>query len=434
MITKKVLIITVLTILCLAAILFVFFTATQKTNRTPESGRTFGGAEDDHAYSAIQTDDGGLALAGSTESFGVGGSDFWLIKVDANRNTEWSKTYGGTGEELARSVVQTTDDGYALVGHTSSFGAGGLDFWLVKIDTAGEMQWNKTFGGTSDDYAYSIVQTNDGGYALAGFTASFGAGNRDLWLVKVDADGNPQWNKTYGGADYDGAYSLIQTSDGGYALAGITFSFGAGSDDFYLVKTDANGNIQWNKTYGGTNADYVYSVTQTSENGYAIAGSTMSFGAGSYDFWLVKTDSDGQALWNRTYGGANVDSARSLILTIDNGYALVGNTKSQGAGGIDFWLVKTDANGNAQWNKTYGGTDDDCALSVIQSGDGEFIMTGFTASFGNGGVDVYLIETSLEPTLTRVFLIANNVIPYRLETDPSPLKRAKSVYPSANFL
>ncbi len=216
--------------------------------------------------------------------------------------TGWSQTYGGSGDDEAYSLVQTRDGGYALAGYTNSFGAGSYDFWLIKTNSSGNMQWSQTYGGTGDDEAYSVVQSNDTGYAVAGSTDSYGAGETDAWLVKTDSSGNMQWNHTYGGRAQDGAYSVVQTIDGGYALAGYTNSFGAGSYDFWLVKTDSSGNMMWNKTYGGSGDDEAGCVIQTSDGGFALAGYTNSFGAGSYDFWLVKTDSFGgitveQDLW-----------------------------------------------------------------------------------------------------------------------------------------
>jgi len=255
----------------------------------------------------------------------------------------WNQTYGGADYDAAYSMVQTSDGGYAILGITKSYGAGNDDFWLVKTDSEGNVQWNKTYGGTDDDRGRSMVQTADGGYALAGYTGSFGAGNADFWLVKVDSSGNHQWNKTYGGPDIDEAYSVIETFDGGYALAGYTHSYGAGAYDFWLVKTDANGNMQWDETYGGTNWDEAYSVVQTSDGGYAIAGYTRSFGAGGTDFWLVKTESTGYMQWNKTFGGVLDDASFSLIQTVDGGYTLAGYTRSDGAGQSDFWLVKTSA-------------------------------------------------------------------------------------------
>jgi predicted secreted protein len=192
-------------------------------------------------------------------------------------------------------LVQTSDGGYVITGDTDSYGTGGVDLWIVKTDTDGNMQWSKTFGGLVYDSGYSVVQTNDGGYALAGYTASFGS-SYDFWLVKTDTNGNLIWAKTYGGTSDDYAYSVVQTNDGGYALAGYTNSIGAGSSDAWLVKTDANGNTQWNKTYGGASTDYAYSVIQAKDGAYAIAGHTSSFSS-SMDILLTKTDVEAGLVW-----------------------------------------------------------------------------------------------------------------------------------------
>ena len=308
--------------------------------------KTYGVITDETAYSMVQTVDGGYALAGYTYSFDAGSRDFWLVKTNASGNMMWNKTYGGTDYDVAYSVVETVDGGYALAGETESSGAGWWDFWLVKTDVNGNVEWNQTYGANWYEGAYSVVQTFDGGYALVGYTNSSGAGNFDFWLVKTDANGNMMWNKTYGGTNLDVAESVVQTFDGGYALAGYTLSFDAGQSDFWLVKTDASGNMMWNQTYGGTTNDVAYSVVQTFDGGYALVGYTNSSGAGNWDFWLVKTDSLGNHLWNKTYGGTTNEKAYVLVQTVDGGYALAGCTWSFGAGQSDFWLVKTDANGN----------------------------------------------------------------------------------------
>ena len=327
---------------------------------TPGWNRTYGGTDNDSAYSVVQTSDGGYALAGTTYSFSVGGyDDFWLVKTDAAGNMQWNRTYGGADNDHIYSIVQSSDGGYALAGWTRSFGAGQGDFWLGKTDAAGNMQWNRTYGGASNEGVYSVVQTSDGGYALAGYTNSFGAGGWDFWLVKTNSTGHHQWNRTYGGADYDYAWSIVQTSDGGYTLAGYTRSFGTGQDDFWLVKTNATGNHEWNQTYGGTDYDTARSVVQTSDGGYVLAGHTNSFGAGGEDFWLVKTDSAGNMVWNRTYGGTGTDRPMSVIQTNDRGYALAGYTESFGAGNLDFWLIKTEVESGLAWT---GSTSNTIAL------------------------------------------------------------------------
>jgi ABC-type transport system substrate-binding protein len=365
-----------------------------------EWNRTYGGTSEDWAHSVVQTSDGGYALAGTTDSYGAGGWDFWLVKTDSNGQVQWNNTYGGAEDELGTEMIQTSDGGYALTGWTHSYGAGGVDFWLVKTDSDGNAQWNKTYGGASLDFSSSVVQTSDGGYALAGYTYSFGAGGpADFWLVKTDSAGNMQWNKTYGGTNWDAATSLVQTSDGGYAMAGETQSYGAGGYDSWLVKTDSAGNMQWNNTYGGTDIDYASDLVQTGDQGYAMVGSTQSYGAGSVDLWLVKTDSAGDMQWNETYGGVDEDRAFSVILTVDGGYAIAGSTNSSGAGGKDFWLVRTDLAGNMEWNKTYGGINDDGPLSLFQTSDGGYAVAGNTRSYGAGNKDFWLIKTESDTDL-----------------------------------
>jgi parallel beta-helix repeat protein len=236
-------------------------------------------------------------------------------------------------------MVTTSDGGYAIAGYTRSYGAGSEDFWLVKTDSIGNAMWNKTYGGAADEDAYSVIVTSDGGYAIAGYTRSYGAGSEDFWLVKTDSAGNKLWNKTYGGADRDEAHSVVQTNDGGYALGGIAHPW-ASSYQFKLVKTDSAGNIQWNKAYGGSADYFAHSMIQTSDGGYALAGIKFSVIPFYADFLLIKTDAAGNMQWNKTYGGAGSEEAFSLVQTSDRGYALAGTTDSYGAGGTDFWLVK----------------------------------------------------------------------------------------------
>ncbi len=361
--------------------------------------KTFGGDEnDDYAWSVIQTSDGGYALAGYTEPHGFLTSRSWLIKINPFGSEEWSKTFGNGQRDRAYSAIQTSDGGYALAGYTFSY------FWLVKTDSSGNEEWSKTFGGENADLAYSVIQTSDGGYAIAGYTRSHGAGEEDFWLVKTDSSGNGEWNKTFGGENLDWADSVIQTSDGGYVLAGFTRSYGAGGDDFWLVKTDSSGNQEWNKTHGGENDDVAREVIQTSDGGYAIAGYTGSYGAGREDFWLVKTDSSGNMEWSKTFGGQDNDLVISAIQTSDGGYALAGITYSYGAGGGDFWLVKTDSSGNEEWNKTFGGKNYDIARSVIQTSDGGYAIVGSTGSSGDGGYDIWLIKTDSSGNVGEDFL------------------------------
>jgi hypothetical protein len=310
----------------------------------------------------------------------------------------WNKTYGGTDQEIPYCLVPTSDGGYAMAGPTWSFGAGSWDFWLVKTDSSGNVQWNKTYGGSGSEYGpCTMIATSDGGYAMVSNTQSFGNssyGNDDCWLVKTDANGNAQWNKTYGGTGGDEGGCIFQTSDGGYIIGGSTYSFGAGDQDAWLIKTDSSGNMQWNRTYGGTGTDdWAFSAVPANDGGYTLYGTTTSFGAGYRDLWLVKTDANGNMEWNKTYGGTDHDNGHVLKQTTDGGYAIVGYTHSFGAGGYDCWLIKTDANGNMEWNKTYGGTGYDVGHYVVQTADGGYVLIAETSSFGKGSTDFWLIKT-----------------------------------------
>jgi hypothetical protein len=329
---------------------------------------------------------------------------------------EWNKTYGGADHDIPHSLIQTADGGFALAGETR-LNLGHPDFWLVKTDAKGDMEWNQTYGGISIDRANSLIQTSDGGYALAGETSSFGAGEWDSWLVKTDANGNMEWNQTYGGTHGDNAISVVETSDGGFALAGNTDSFGAGTVNFWLVKTDGLGNMEWNRTYGESDTNFVFSMIKTSDGGFALAGDLHSHDAGVENFWLVKTDGSGNMDWNQMYGGADVDIAFSLVETSDGGYVLAGETKASPAGDFDFWLVKTDTLGNEEWNRTYGGANDDFANSVVQTSDGGYAIAGDTLSFGVGDHDLWLIKTNEQGVpefpswiILPLFLIATMVV------------------------
>ncbi len=222
----------------------------------------------------------------------------WFLFIDFGiarayePDVQWQKTFGGSNKDFGRSVQQTSDGGYIIAGTTKSFGAGYYDAYFIKTDSEGNFQWQKTFGGTIDDYAWSVQQTSDDGYIIAGYTHSFSVGKADVYLIKTDPNGNQQWQKTFGGSESDGGYSVKQTTDGGYIITGRTKSFGAEGYDVYLIKTDSEGNLLWQKTLDGSLGDMGHSVQQTTDGGYIIAGFTSSFGAGYYDVYLIKLFSE----------------------------------------------------------------------------------------------------------------------------------------------
>jgi len=351
--------------------------------------RNYGGTGGDYGSSVQQTQVGGYIVAGYTYSFGYGGQ-VYFVKTNASGDTLWTRNYGGASNEYGWSVQQTTDEGYVVAGSTNSFGNSG-QVYLLKINATGDILWTRNYGGTGDDGGRSVQQTQDTGYVVAGWFTSSGNGGQ-VYLVKTNALGDTLWTRTYGGADYDGGNAAQQTQDGGYIVAGWTSSFGNLSQ-VYLIKTNATGDTLWTKTYGGASFDYGESVQQTSDGGYIVAGYTDSFGD-SDQVYLIKTNGSGDTLWTRTYGGVNDDRGYSVQQTSDGSYIVGGWTNSFG-NFVQVYLIKTNAGGDTLWTRTYGGTGDDYCNSVQQTVDGGYIVAGYTSSFGNGN-QVYLIKTDAE--------------------------------------
>ena len=304
----------------------------------------------------------------------------------------WIRTYGGLDWDYGCQIRQTSDSGYIIIGETYSYGAGECDVYLIKINSNGDTLWTKTYGGNDCDAGYSVQQTFDEGYIIVGSTASFGSGNHDVYLIKTDPNGYILWTKTYGGEFYDGGYFIKLTSDGGYIILGSTYSFGAGFSDVYLIKTDSNGDTIWTKTYGGLNDDFGSEVQKTFNNGYIITGTTYSYGAGDADLYLIRIDSLGDTIWTKTYGGIGFDRGISIQVTSDSGFIVTGCTDSFGEGWSDVYLIKTDMEGDTMWTRTYGGLWNELGVSIRNTLDDNFIITGATSSFGAGFDDIYLLK------------------------------------------
>jgi hypothetical protein len=376
--------------------------------------KAYGGSGHDISYSVQQTNDGGFIIAGWTNSFGAGGWDFLIIKTDTSGNIKWAKTYGGMFEDYAHCIQQTSDEGFIVVGYKN-------DFYAIKIDSIGNIQWAKTYGKIEFfEYAYNIQHTNDNGFVLTGIKKSYELGTKDVLLIKLDSEGNIKWAKIYEGKSDDESYSVQQTNDGGFIMAGWTNSFGSGGWDFLLIKTDASGNIQWAKTYEGEGDELAYSVQQTSDGGFLVTGYTSSFGSGGWDFLLIKTDASGNIQWAKTYGGDNLDRSYSAQITRDGGFIVSGYTYSFGES-ADILLIKTDATGNIQWAKIYGGSRTDISYSVNQTRDNGYVISGYTSSFGSIYRDFILIKTdgngdlnfcsivkSVTPTVNTISLSISN--------------------------
>lgn len=311
-------------------------------------------------------------------------------------DTAWTRTYGGENADHGYSVQQTSDEGYIIAGYTGSYGAGSDDFYLIKTNSSGDTLWTSVFGGEFSDIGRSVQQTDDNGYIMAGTTNSYDPywGSYDVFLLKSDANGNEDWHKTIR-YDHDSsgteewASSVKQTSDGGYILAGFRNNYDQDTlNEVLLVKTDDDGNVSWSKLFGGEGRDWANSVQQTSDGGYIIAGWTESFGVEFRDVYLIKTDGDGNEVWSRTFGSAGYDEANCVCQTDDGGYIITGVLNS-----ADIYLIKTDTIGNEIWSKTFGGAGFESAYSVRQTSDKGYIIAGVTTSFGEGVEDVYIVKT-----------------------------------------
>jgi FlaG/FlaF family flagellin (archaellin)/predicted secreted protein len=343
-----------------------------------EWNKTYGGTTDESANQVVQTTDGGFLIFATTNSFGSGGTDVWMIKTDYQGNVLWNRTYGELGDEAAEGeLVPTSDGGYAFAGTTREDLSHNPHFWLVKVDGNGEASWSRIY---TEGYPHCLVQTGDGGYALAGHNYQY----NDIILVKTDSYGNYQWQQGFGSGESTG---IIQTEDGGFVLGG--YSTGGA----FLIKTDISGSQVWRKEYGAYGLAYAFSLVRTSDGGFALAGDTGG------DFMLVRTDINGTMLWVESYGGTGYDQCLSMVQTSDGGFALAGMTTSFG-NGAQFWLVKTDDVGDHEWNQTYGGPNYDEAHSVIQTTDGSYLLAGQTYSYGAGGTDVWLIKVAPESPVT----------------------------------
>ena len=368
-----------------------------------EWNRTYGGVLFDNGYGVYQTSDGGYIIGSSKNETGYyQGGDCWLIKTDRFGNIEWDKTFGGTENDKGWTVQQTKDGGYAIIGVTRSFGPGIFhDVYFIKTDRDGNKIWEKTYGyEDTNDAGLVFKETADGGYIIIGSwnTGFFG----DAWLIKTDSNGNMIWNRTFGGADLEYGYSVLQTDDLGFIFTCLTYSYGAGDCDAWLIKTDSNGNIIWNRTFGGEGFDDCYSIIASDDSGYAMVGATDSYDSNG-DVWLVKTDDEGYEQWNKTYGGSETDHGLFIYQTNDGGYIILGYTESFGAGDEDIYLIKTDSLGNMIWDKTFGGIHYDRGWNVWQTMDGGYILSGLTYSYGAGESDAWLIK--LAPDYTGLISI-----------------------------
>ena len=408
--------------------------------------QTFGGSGDDTPRAIIKTQDGGFAVFGFTNSTddnlatkSLAVNDYWLLKFSSSGTLEWQKTYGGSGDDRGQAVIQTADGGYAITGYAqsddgdASNNEGFHDNWVLRLDAAGTILWEKSFGFSGHDHSYDLVETADNGLFFSGFldvTSSNGEGatNKNLslsahgvgefWGTKVDAQGNLNWRKFFGGTNNDRAYSLVHGHGGGYVMAGFTesndfdISASKGSYDFWVVKVDKLGNLVWESSLGGSGIDQGQDIIATADESYIVVGNTfsndiqVSKNNGQSDVWMVKIDNQGAVVWEQSFGGSAFDDVHSIKATPDGGYLLVGNSKSndgdlnQNFGENDFWLLKTDANGTLEWQQNFGGSGLDFAFDAIAINNDEFIIVGETASIdfpgvvNKGGQDLVILKVA----------------------------------------
>lgn len=403
--------------------------------------RTLGGAKNESAQSVVMTQDGGYAVLGFTQSndedlfFKPNESyDYWLLKFDEESNIEWQKTYGGSAEERAYDLIQTSDGGFVMMGYSKSSDGdvsennGFQDFWVVKLTSTGNLQWEKSFGFSGADIGETVIETHDNGYLITGVldvSASNGQGNNrlnqsrhaggDYWVIKLDTGGNMQWSRYFGGSFTDTAYDVIQTHDNGYIIVGssdsndVDVSNNLGTYDFWVIKISENGTLEWEHTYGGSQIDEARAIVQSNDGHFMIVGDTRSddlnvnSNKGGGDLWVIKIDTNGTLIWEKTYGGSSFDTGRSISTTHDNGFIISGNSRSldmdlkSNQGQNDAWIIKIDSEGKLIQQHSIGGSEIDSANDAIELNDSTIIVVGESNSnndsiVNKGFTDLLIIE------------------------------------------
>lgn len=363
-----------------------------------------GGIKNDYGKSVIATHDGGFIVLGEIEPDPTTNGRIWLIKINSTGDIEWNKTIGGSGDgdTTGEAIVQLNNGDLVIAGTFRFSSNNSKTIFLLKTTSQGYFIWDSVIEMNDKNTIQDMIVTKDGGFALGGHTYSKDKVNGDSWLVKINSEGQYEWNSSFGADDFDIANSLIQCSDDGYALAGWTRSFNNDEADFYLIKTDENGSLEWNRTYGGSKHDAASSVIQDSDGGFLIAGGKYSDAHGESDMWLVKTDVNGKMEWEESYTQtlSSYDNSNQVIKTVDGGFVLVGYTNA-GA-----WLIKTNAEGERIWDKLYGTRDNYFAESVVESSTGDFVIAGSChPDYATKKHDIFVYElrdilplTSIQPS------------------------------------
>ncbi len=387
--------------ICISTLLTVWGASAQNSFQ-----RSYGLGGDEVIFSACETSDTSLLMAGVTNSYYLGDDKtnitkkIYLINTDTSGQLMWGRIYGGDHKDIARDIFPTRDGGYVITGNTRSFQEGVTEknkkknALVIKIDEQGNIQWSKTYGGKNNDYGFCIRQTLDGGYIVVGETTSFGASSGDIYMFKIDFEGKLQWSRRMGGKNLEYAFEVVETYDG-YVLAGETNTFGVGENDIFLMKTDKDGAVQWTKTYGSTSEEYGYDLEYTADEEFILTGSSYSFGIGKLDYFVLRLDRQGDIIWGRAYGGAGDDQAHS-VKELRNGDLLVAGFSSSFFDQInveDVYVMRLGKKGKVKWSKLYGGKFGDYAVYTLESKKGDFVIAGETKSFnGRDNRDTYVIR------------------------------------------
>jgi hypothetical protein len=373
--------------------------------------RMYGSPSEEYGgFSIAHSGDGGFVSVGGIPISSVG-DEVLVFKVDPLGGLSWAITYGPglDSDEDVYCVKKTSDGGFVMAGMYGAFGPTlYADALVMKVDASGNLLWARAYGGTSDDAAYCVEQTGDGGYITAGFGYNIGGGSADVVVLKLNSSGGLSWGRRFGGAGWDNAYSIIQTSDGGFALAGETESAGAGNRDFLVIKLDPSGSTSWARVFGGPALDEASSIIQTQDGGYIVVGGTGSYGSGGWDIMVMRLNSSGSVVWAKVIGGPGSEWGSSVIPAYDNGFIIAGYTGSAGAGNTDFLLLKIDDLGNLQWARTWGTNANDVGRDIMRTADGGYAITGYT--YVSGSSDAVIIKLNYDGTYPDCFFEWNPTV------------------------
>ena len=353
---------------------------------------TFGGKKDEHGTAVVQTRDGGYAVTGFTYSYGKGKSDIWVMKLDAGGNQMWRKFIGTKENDWAYDLVETRDGNFVIAGHTRNSESGKSNAWVFQLNRHGEQMWSHRYGGEDGDYAKAVKQTLDGGFVVAGFTATDSKGKSDIWLLRLNATGDELWQKRFGGIGIEKAYDVIETRDEGFLIGGYQlYDREKNLADMLLVKTDRHGSGLWRRVIKNAGNDVVEAVLETEGGNYLAAGWGHSDRSKSLDGKLVKVSPGGKVIWEQEYGGENKDALYDLKADRNGGYMLVGQTASFDMTD-DVWTVRVSRNGREIAQRHTKGDKRDYGRALTATKDGGFLLVGGTESYSNGGVDICLFK------------------------------------------